>query len=332
MVAGFKETKKPLVFEKELLPVGDIVHWVSDDKEVKEIRVKRTFLDKVVDNFKKMKEVGVRCPLFGSHVESSDNHRGEVVAVKVKKNNRGEDALFGRIKFNNAKVAEQGKNLDVSVGIPPKFVDGKKNVYEWPLRHVALTAKPIVPGMQRFEPILLSFDTPTGLMLAAEAPPMNELIDQILAALQLTAPDGSDEAAKLRLILQKVQPAPSEEEKGAPDLNLSFSPLLTKELIRSREQQVDGLIRDLVLTPARGAEWKKKYCTKDAVEADIKLSHDNEDATTAFDAAVEQAREFAEDRPISNSGREGIRLSHKQKDDENPLIKAAKKKAEAAKK
>jgi hypothetical protein len=68
-----------LVFEKEALPTGRVVKWVSDDREPLDINVERPFLDAVVKQFNKFKQVGVAVPLFNSHKQHADNKRGQVI-------------------------------------------------------------------------------------------------------------------------------------------------------------------------------------------------------------------------------------------------------------
>lgn len=334
MLATWRKSKTdPLLFEKELLPVGDLTQWVSDDKEIKHMTIRRPFLDHVVKAFDSMRSVGVRVPLFSTHVERPENDRGEVVKVYVKKNQKGEDSLFGHIRFNDEDAAKQGRHVDVSVGIPPKFVDGKGNRYMWPLRHVALTSKPVVPGLNKFEPIVLSFDSPEGLLLAENqgSGSMMELINQICAALDIQVPDGSNEEAALRLVLQKVKPAEADPNKGS--MNLSLPPLIIESMVSARETTIDGLVLSHTITPARAAEWKKQYCTKEAVTSDIELSEDG--TTCEFDLKVATAKEMAKDVPDPGPNvRSAVKLSEKDKES-NPMLRHAerlrKKAAEKAK-
>ena len=345
MVAAWKKSKKdPLLYEKELLPVGEITHWMGDDREVQQVTVERPYLDRLVTMFKQMKKTGVKVPLFKTHKEDPDNERGEIVKLFVKPNEKGEDSLHSHVRFHEKEFARQGRHNDVSVGIPPKFVDGKKNIYNWALRHVALTSKPVVPGLSKFAPIVLSFDNNDGLMLADEpgVGGMNELIAQILAALEITPPEGADEKAMLQLVLQKVQEKPAEGDKAgaAGDMNLSHSPVLVNQMTQGRSATIDGLIIKGVLTPARGAEWKKKFCTPAAIKADLSLSSDDENETisTEFDRDVATAIELSGDRPASPKlPPKTIKMSHDDEEDEAnlpPTVRAArrlKKKAEARK-
>lgn len=151
-----------LLYEKELLPVGPVTKWVSD-ANVQHVDIKPAFLERVVEQFRKFKDVGIRVPLFKTHVEDPDNDRGTVEDLEVKTNQRGKLSLFSKIRFSSEEAANQGKNVDVSVLCPPKFVDGQNNEYTFPLRHVALTSMPVVPGLQPFEAVVMSFDMPSEL-------------------------------------------------------------------------------------------------------------------------------------------------------------------------
>lgn len=318
-------TADPLVFEKELLPVGEITRWVGDDREVQLIDVKPAFQDKLVEQFRKFKEVGVRVPLFATHKEHPDNDRGTVEDLEIKQNPRGQRSVYARVRFNDKRAAEQGKNNDVSVGCPPTFVDAKNNRYMFPLRHVALTSYPVVPGLEPFKPIILSFDTPSGLLLANDPNPdlggsaVNpEKWAQLLSMLSVApTPDNPD--AELDAVIAAVQALQSSGNNGggAP-VKLSFPPVMVAQMRRTREQFIDGLVNSTTVTPALAAELKKSYCTDAAVTSDLALSADESvSGDTEYDRAIALVQRVAKDRPLAPvADRKKINLST---DDESTL-------------
>ena len=326
-----KVGQDPLLFEKELLPTGRIVKWVGNNGQVHDIRVKRPFLDKLVKDFNKLTSRGVRIPLYSTHVEHPDNERGLVKELLVKQNKRGRDSAYIRTRFHNEKYAEHGKNLDVSAGIPPSSTDGKGGVYVHALRHVALTSKPVVPGLEPFTyPIILSFDTPTGLLLA-EGQPMNELIVQILTVLEITPPEGADEATMLQLILDAVTKlkAPPAAPPGAPGegpaggLNLSEDQIpggLVKQFKNARELQIDSLVRDEIIDPATADDMRKDFLKPEAIRID--LSQD-EESESEFDR---QVRYLRRNKPLPRKGaKQGVKLSS---DSEPVTVRIAREKRE----
>jgi hypothetical protein len=318
---------------KELLPVGEICPWVENGKPIS-IKVKEPFLDKMISQFKQFQSVGVRVPFFKTHIEDPDNDRGTILDVVKRPNKAGVMSSFIRVKFHDEDAKKQCTRVDVSALCPKEFVDGKGNKYEYPLRHVAATSVPVVPGLEEWKgPMVLSFDTPSGLQkkglkLANEGGggSMSELILKILDALGVTPPEGSSEIEQLRLALQEIQ---NLEEVEEPALNLSFPSTLVRQFKLSREALIDSLISEHVLTPARGDDWKKRYCSDDAIKADLKLSNDS--GETEFDRMVAEARALAKDRPLENVGRNVIKLSKSEDGKDNPMIAAAKRAKERAK-
>lgn len=298
-----------LTFDKELLPIGDAVRWIGDDREETEVRIRRDYLEQLVRDFDKFQEVGVRVPVFKGHKEDPDLERGLVKKVFIKPNEKGVDAGFVRVQFHSKEAAQQGTKVDVSAYCPPKFKDGRGNVYRFPLKHVALTSSPVLPGLSGFQPVVLAFEPDT------KVPKMNDLIDEILTALEITAPEGSDEEAKLRLILQAIKDEGEGEEEGEEEeapVELSLPPVLVRGLKSARETRIDGLVNEEIITPAHGDKLRKQYCSKDALAFDLKL--DTESGETEFDRTVDNLREQASNRPLTKGDRTqlpkgGVKLS-----------------------
>lgn len=329
----------PLLWEKECLPVGRTVKWMGDDKEVLDADIKLSFLQQLVRNFQKFKEVGVRVPFFKTHVEDPDNDRGTVEKVLVKKNANGVDSLFSWVRFHNEKARDNAINCDVSVLCPPKFVDGKGNSYLYPMRHLAGTSKPVVPGLAPFTPVVLSFDTTTGLM---QGNPMEKVA--AILGLDPTADEATIVTALTALRDAYVQAggdlaaltgagAGAGTPAGA-GAGLSFSgvipPVMVNQMKRARESQIDSLISERVLSPALADNLKKRFCSPDAVTADLRLS--DGDGETEFDRQLDIIKQVAKDRPLDlNGGRKVIKLGHDGQAQESLTIRNAKARAAAAK-
>jgi len=331
MTQAWQKTADPLVMEKELLPVGEICPWVENDKPVT-VEVKEPFLDRMVSQFKQFQKTKIRVPFFKTHVEDPDNDRGTVLDLQKKPNKDGVMSTFIKVKFHDEDAKKKCTRVDVSAMCPKSFVDGKGKTYSYPLRHVAATSVPVVPGLEDWKgPVVLSYDTQSGLKLADEpAPKSKGKGGGSMDALGISAPEGSSEPEQLRLILQEVQ---NLEEVEEPALNLSFPAAMVRQFKLSRETVIDSLVKERVLTPALGDEWKKTYCSDDAITGDLSLSsEDNASGETEFDRMVAQARKIAEARPIQNVGRSVIRLSKDENGKENPMIEAAKRAKERSQK
>lgn len=337
----WQKTTDALIYEKECLPVRQITRWVGDDKEELKVKVKEEFLQNIVEQFNKFESKGIRVPLYKTHKEDPDNDRGTVIGVAVKKNDRGVPSLYARVKFHNEEFRDKGLRNDVSVLCPPRFKDADGEEYNYPLRHLALTSTPVVPGLEGFTPLVLSFDTPSGLMLADEEIQTEDSVVNeekwaaLLALLGISAPEDSTTDDQLDLVIAAVEELQGEEEtteEGAKEEAVAFSypPMLVSQMRKGRETMIDGLVEKQTISPAVGKELKEKFCTKDSIKADLELSGDS-DGETEFDRAISLAKKIAGDRPLQSTGRKTIKLSHDDGDEDNPLIRAAKAAREKAK-
>jgi hypothetical protein len=342
-----------LLYEKELLPVGPVTKWINGEKQVTDVNVQLSFLERMVDQFKKFKEVGVRVPLFKSHIEDVDNDRGTIEDVFIRENSKGTPSLFGKVAFSSEDAAAVGSKVDVSVMCPPKFVDGKGNRYEFPLRHVALTSIPVVPGLEPFRPIVLSFDTPSGLLelecaeceeenveladagTEEEVDPLSETDALILIAdlLQVDLSAGNQAIVDAVTVLLGGEEGVTDDEVPLEAGNpvTPAAPLNKRaidQLHAGRKAQLDALVLSHVLSPALAAKYLERYANDEAISLDFSAS---DTAPTMFDTVLELAQEIAKDRPITKSPRNVVTASNNSDDSNLPAtVRDAKKRAAAA--
>jgi len=183
-----------LLFEKEVIYSFD--QFVRDDGETPRVEfgIDGSVLKHFHDTTQLMLANGVEIPIPLGHTNDPTATQGQVVGSRIGKNERNEDALFLKTHFKDAKAAEIAKNADVSVYVPHKFTDGKGRTYVRPIRHLAITAYPTIPGLGKFQAIAASF-TP-----------------------------GQPQAAPKAVVAQHT--APQMPPNGAQVPNMSASPLL----------------------------------------------------------------------------------------------------------
>lgn len=318
-----------LVYEKELLPVGKLVRWVGDAKDVLDTVIQRPFLDNLVLSFKRMKGVGVRVPIFKTHHEDPDNKRGQVEDLYVKKNSKGVDSLFLKGRFDNENAVQLAMNNDVSALIPPKFVDGKGNTYTYPLRHVAITSNPVVPGLAPWHgPVVLAFELASGVPIPDDGKggiAVEKLLNSLASELSLDFTDGEELGSKLQKVLDGVKELKA-SQKEEDVVQLDFPPMLVRQSQSYREKEIDALVLDRTISASMGDKLKKRYCSEEAIQLDLSMDTDK----TQFERDVEFAKELVKDRPLPTSGRQTIKLSTEDGKD-NPLIADAKARAASQK-
>jgi hypothetical protein len=146
-----------LLFEKEVIYSFD--QFVRDDGETPRVEfgIDGSVLKHFHDTTQLMLANGVEIPIPLGHTNEPTATQGQVVGSRIGKNARNEDALFLKTQFKDARAAEIAKNADVSVYVPHKFIDGKGRTYVRPIRHLAITAYPTIPGLGKYQAIAASF-------------------------------------------------------------------------------------------------------------------------------------------------------------------------------
>jgi hypothetical protein len=200
-LASGDQVKSP-VFRKELAYQGRFVKFKPGTRDPEfELPVDETQIDHWVNTFRVMKKNGIEVPMPIGHTTEPERRRGTVVDLRKEENpNRpGGFSLYAYCAFNDEQTASKLKNSNVSLFMPPKFDDGKGRRYIRPIRHVAITDYPVVPGLSPFQNIAASFE----LSLADEEEEMAGLTwAQVAQELGIEAPEGGDDNAAKEAVLQ----------------------------------------------------------------------------------------------------------------------------------
>lgn len=156
------ETGQPIQrFRKCILRDGEYVK-ASDGIR---FTITPTFREHLVATFGRMKAAGIKVPVPEEHSNEPSDSCGEVVGLSVDSGGVFpdiKDGLFADVDLIGNEAIAMADTADVSVFIPPQVVDGKANVYKFPLRHLALTDYPVVTGLGKFRAIAASFVASSG--------------------------------------------------------------------------------------------------------------------------------------------------------------------------
>lgn len=319
--------KDGLTFWKELIYVGDF------EKGKQEIPVDEALLHHWNQTSARMLSNGVEIPVPAEHSTDPEKRRGSVVAMKVASNKRSIPALFGKIKFKDAKAAELAKTANVSIFADTETKDGLGNVYYHPITHVALTDYPVIPGLGKFEPIAASF---------IEGKKQMAIDPRKLAEKLGVAADVADSELETAIdsaiseLLKKVEGAgkPSGEgdnkpdNKPAPAVAASFGKLLAK----TRLGELDALVLSHRLTPAACKALQGQYCKPEQLA--LSLSQEGAANDDGFDGVVKALSLQEPYLPTKGqSGPQILELSNVDAGDaqKNPLLKNAAQRAAASK-
>lgn len=157
------------LYRVETIPVGAFVKdnaKTGDAHERIAFEVDDNLLQHWKNTFESMKFNGVEVPMPLNHTEDPESRRATVVDFEIGKNKEGNNSLYTIFKFKDKQAEEALKDAGVSIYVPPKFVDGRGNEYIYPIRHVCLTDYPVIPGMEKMQPLDLP-GLPEGAIAAS---------------------------------------------------------------------------------------------------------------------------------------------------------------------
>lgn len=331
----WQATEDPLVYRKELIYVDT---FTKDNGEEKfSFAVDEKLIDHWVETFKRYTTNGNKVPVPLGHSTDPEKTRGEVIEFERGRDSQGRTALFGKIKFRDAEAAKLSKTSNVSIYVEPQYKDGKANVYEKPVLHVALTDYPVVPGLEPFQAIAASNDRKEKKMtlqeLAAKfgldpATPAEQVFEAIALAF--------DELKGGKPPVPGQQPpAPGAPPAGPPKkpafgeepeegVQLSLNPVLCDQTRENRELKIDALLKEGFVTPALAKSLKEKYCAEPSIK--LALDHGHDEFKTVHDTIRSNGK------VVHYGGRSGpqpgmpdnaVALSNSLKPENNPLIASA---------
>ncbi len=136
-------------FRKELIRVGKFVHPTTGV----EFEVDGNTLDDWVTMFVAMSADGIDVPLTTSHANTVDESRGFIRDMF-----REGDSLYGIVECIGEDALSAAARTNTSIYATSNCKSGNGKSYPWAIQHVALTNKPVVPGLKPFETIAASAD------------------------------------------------------------------------------------------------------------------------------------------------------------------------------
>lgn len=133
-------------YVKDLVRVGEFFKASTGQA----ISVGQNDLETLEKSTKRYIANGNKVTLPAGHDTSGnpDKNRGYVTDVYL-----DGDTLYGVIEAIGEDAIAATSRSHVSIYSPPEWIDGAGNKYEWPIRHVALTADPVLNNQGGFVPI-----------------------------------------------------------------------------------------------------------------------------------------------------------------------------------
>lgn len=326
-------TIDPLIYEKELIYEGAFVKRKTPGSNEEDILfgVDKDVIEHWKNTHDKMLSNGVEIPMPIEHTVDPTKNRAFLIKTMIKPNKKGLLALYGQTKFVNAEAAELAKKSDVSIFVPNEASDGKGNTYKFPIRHVAFTNYPVIPGLEKFQAIAASFVpnfvTPprVGLQLSSVLVPL-----AIQMGIQYS--ENMDDTQLVQAIVgsynkMKADMADIQQRLATGGMNLS-NPIIaqmppamiasfTRLMRENRNSKLDALVLSGNITKAARDALGQQYCNDQALS--LSLSIDGNDA--AFDnllAALKHNKAVNYDPITGAQIPDAIALSDPSKDMQNP--------------
>lgn len=321
------------LFRKELIYVGDFIKKQRGTKNEIKFSVRELDLHHWKRTHADMLAEGIVIPVPTEHTEDVEKRRGTCEELEVATNSKGLPALFGYFSFRDDEAAKLAKTADVSIYVPPEYTSGKGTRYVRPITHVALTDYPVIPGLGKFEALAASQEV-ISMSLASLAekiklPVADKEDAEIEAAIATRFNELVTEVENLQKQLKEKSKKPEEELE---EVEASFvSPTMRKMAKENRQNKLDTLVSQGKITKAVSDKLAAKYCTDDALT--LALSSKQENFDDGFDSTIEALKDNApsiEFRERTKGQTIALGNANIGKSDENPLLKNAQARAEAA--
>lgn len=316
----------PLRFRKQVIYKGGFVKAQGDTRLAFE--VDEALLQHWHNTFKAFQASGVEVPLPLGHTEDPEKRRGTVLDLEIALDAKKRPSLFSIIEFSDAEAAKLARS-DVSIYVPPDWTDGKGQKYYRPIRHVAITDYPVIPGLEKFQVLAASLTEETSMTLADLA--------------KKVGVEGEDDAALADGIValiedlkKQVETAKGEEkkpeEKKPEEKPAPVAAAFTSMAVELRQTKINKLVGEGRITTAVGTDLATRYCDPKKVELVLSsASVDDFDAIMGILAKQEPVINFkgkTGPQSLSLSGTDG----KDGKPQESSLVKNAERRRAAASK
>lgn len=246
------------IYNKEIIKTGK---YVKGDME---FEVTHETLCHWAETANLMIASGVRIPVplnpsIDRHAPLNDekNIRGLVLSMSVVGN-----GLVAKIQINDSDADNLVANFDTSIESPPAYRDGLGRTYLRPITAVALTERPVVPGLRNWEKIAAS-----GIYtFSLEEEQMN--YSKIAASLGLSEDAKEEDIIKACNDLKQFKASIEEEEDKEKKKEITASlpdPKLVVLLSDNIKMKLDNLVEKGLVSPSTRSKLETKFMEDSAM-------------------------------------------------------------------
>lgn len=292
--------EESLLFEKEHAYPGMFAMKAGKEGEVP-FELTEEGIKHLAKESQRYLDNGNQCNLPVEHTNDPEKNRGKNLKWFAKKDSKGRLGLFSLTEFRDVESAKLAKTAQTSIYAPGTYKDGAMNEYVRPVRHVALTDYPVIPGLDGFTPIAASLiDTPKkgramtikdlavgiGLELSEDILSDDEKVStEITTAYELSQAElktakEAKEAVDLELAEYKAANPQKKDPVKVPKAHLNM-------LKENRELKLSQLVKDGNILTCVAKELEDIFCG----EAALTLSLSEDDESEIFDKVVKALRD-----------------------------------------
>jgi phage I-like protein len=261
------------LYEKEIIRVGSFSHDDPDTGETMyEFDVDSSDLDNWEAQGTKMLENGLDIPMPVGHTEEPTERAATAKKFVRKKNSDNIDALFVQLEFKTPKYAEELKDSQVSIYSPPNYFHNGVH-YPRPIKHIAFTDYPVVPGLdplaivasaskvktpkKGFEMKVVDFNEAYGLEVAEDAA-IDVVLDTVSAHIDELNTKIEELEAKVKELEGETEDT-EETDEEEPTISASTKNTLLKLSRKNRDLELRQLFSDGKISAAQLKSLQSKW-------------------------------------------------------------------------
>jgi len=255
------------------------------------------------------------------HTDDTEANRGHNIKWFCEPDSKGRLGLFSITEFRDKEAARLARTAQTSLYLPAEYEDGAKNKYSRPALHVALTDRPVLPGLDGFTPIAASLvvDLPSK----GKVMPIKDLAANI--GLKLSEADASDEAKVSEAIVASFNELLEYKKLNPPKSDpVKISKAQVAMLRENRELKLSALVKAGNILPCVAKLLEQLFCDNGTLS--LALSEDKEDN---FDKVVAALKDNDSIKLSESTGPQGGDVASLLSGKTNPLIAHAERKAAA---
>lgn len=250
------------VYKKQVSYPGTFGHY-SNGETLAEVKITPELQQHWLKSIHRQLADGINIPVQTTHIDSGDPTEsgavGRVIDAVIELDSKGREGLFFICEIPNADDAKLINVSCASLYQPPSFTSGTGVTYARPIRHLAITTKPTVPGLDKWVALSLPDERPNAMTFA-----------ELAASIGIEVPEGATDEDIAALISGEVTTLRASVAPIAQSI-----PTFAKRLVtNNRTATLAKLVSDGKITPAVSSKLNEVF--KDGAHVSLSMDSSNQ--------------------------------------------------------